>query len=480
MIEKMAKDDDTFELLDKLMCELSATYKYIQPDRVAGLLVECSTSRKVDRKIEEMKILANNDERGKDEKVAARTQQKIGEIMLTALKGSRTLFGTIIKSITEMFNTIDTDANGRLDREEFKIFCGRMDFGLSVTQTQEVWATFDADGSGEITFSEFEDMLVTVEASVLMHETKQKPTAAFLLIDTLQHKLGDKEAEGMLVTIFDEALDRRISARTKPSEEGKVKFWEYRARIRHTKTPGLDQGARSNLLKIFDQLFRKLDSKKEACVNVADIAFFLRQLLMKYARLQKEPTMSKHEITEEAKRLLIFRIGRTMLTNFRNSNINLRNADLTAKAEEIFRALDWENQGIITRPVLMRCFSDLNFSLTAPQGEGLFHAIDTNENGVIEITELCHFLKATEKEMRQKEQEKKDAQDPRYNLALINAVVRDVSSGASPGVVVLWCCGVVVLWCCSVVVWCCGVVVCAASSTMHVHNSTLITGLFQA
>ena len=102
MIEKMAKDDDTFELLDKLMCELSATYKYIQPDRVAGLLVECSTSRKVDRKIEEMKILANNDERGKDEKVAARTQQKIGEIMLTALKGSRTLFGTIRITLTKL------------------------------------------------------------------------------------------------------------------------------------------------------------------------------------------------------------------------------------------------------------------------------------------------------------------------------------------------------------------------------------------
>ena len=76
----------------------------------------------------------------------------------------------------------------------------------------------------------------------------------------------------------------------------------------------------------------------------------------------------------EARRHLLFRIGRTLLTNLKANHVNLSSSNLAATAEGIFRSLDIEGAGSIGRTTLMRCLSDLNFSLTPPQSEALFTA----------------------------------------------------------------------------------------------------------
>jgi len=366
--------------------------------------------------------------------VRERTQAKVGEVIMQALKSDRRLFGMTMKSIIDVFHVIDANGNGHLDREEFKTFCARMDFGLSVVQTSELWGTFDADASGLITFAEFEEMLITIEAGKQLDtftKARPPPSALFIATDELQLLLGDTKAEDLLTKVFESALDRRIACRGGDSENTRIKFWEYRARIRHTKTPVLDQAQRSNFIKIFDQLFRKLDGKTKetkGSVPTDDIVFFLRQVLMKYGRMQEDPHRpSKLDISAEARRHLLFRIGRTLLTNLKANHVNLSSSNLAATAEGIFRSLDIEGAGSIGRTTLMRCLSDLNFSLTPPQSEALFTAIDTDGNGTIEITELVAFLKQTEKEMRRKQQQLADAKDPRHHVALINSFLSNVS-----------------------------------------------------
>ena len=169
-------DGELFALMDKLMRDVAAANAgFIDPAMVQQTLVQVSTMRRVDEQIAIIKSQEANDPRTKDDKAADRAKLKIGEQLLNAITATpgRALFGAAIKSVADTFRAVDTDGSGELDKEEFKVFCKRMDLGLSVQQLQELWGSFDTDSSGKVTEDEFQDLLMTVQANKCMHDAKR-------------------------------------------------------------------------------------------------------------------------------------------------------------------------------------------------------------------------------------------------------------------------------------------------------------------
>jgi hypothetical protein len=60
-----------------------------------------------------------------------------------------------LASLGDLFDSIDTDGNGELDSEEFRVALNNFGLELSATETQRVFASLDTDGGGTIDFEEF-------------------------------------------------------------------------------------------------------------------------------------------------------------------------------------------------------------------------------------------------------------------------------------------------------------------------------------
>jgi len=384
-------------------------------------------------KIEEMEKDGGGEVLSKEAIANKRVQNKIGEQILAVLCSGRTIFGHAINTVRDVFIVADADGDGSLDKEEFKHVCDRLDLGMQTLQLQELWTAFDLDGDGTISGEEFEEMLIMVEANRVRNQANpQEIRDEVKAAEVVLSNLGERSAAKLVDQIFERATENRLDAAIAEGSEGKIGLLELKIALRKCtdeSTTDLNPAQRSNLIRIFDQLFRKLDTKKSGKVALDDLLFFVRTAVMK---------MSQTTLNDAAhtKSRLLFKIGKTIIKSIRNNGAgqtnNLPSFEQVARmAKEIFISFDPHARGHLSRHSMMKAIKQLGFSLSMVQEDMLFTNLDADGNGQIDISEFSVFLKRAASRMAQEEQEKKDAEDPRSNVRLIALMSTTVSKDVS-------------------------------------------------
>lgn len=353
---------------------------------------------------------------------------------MTLVLGVFVVFGRIC-TVAGVFHQIDQDGNESLDKAEFELFCTRMDMALSVQQRQELWAAFDSDQSGTISLSEFEDLLIDVKAHQHLHSAvATEPDELCKLAAQLQEYLGDRVAETTLVRLFGFALDKRLSIANKGS--GMIQLWEFRAALRKTHDEVLSPYKKSNLLNVFGQLFRRLDTDRTNHARCDDVTFFIRSCMAKFHEITKKTDGLSQS---EQKQRLMVRVGnvlwenaerntQTKTVNGKQPTKETREAAIYEHFDLMLQKVDKEKRGHVTKTSFVKLFKLLDFNLTVNQEACIFEAIDTDHSGTIEHIEFLTFLRYAKKMMDKKALEETERADPRNFHMLVEAILRDVSS----------------------------------------------------
>lgn len=77
------------------------------------------------------------------------------QVLRDALAARRKMYGTTIRDLKAVFDSIDKDGSGALDHDEFAQAMQRLGLGLADEQIADIILRFDADGNGEIDYDEF-------------------------------------------------------------------------------------------------------------------------------------------------------------------------------------------------------------------------------------------------------------------------------------------------------------------------------------
>jgi hypothetical protein len=77
------------------------------------------------------------------------------QVLRDALAARRKMYGTTIRDLKAVFDSIDKDGSGALDHEEFSLAMHRLGLGLADEQVQDIIKRLDQDGDGEIDYHEF-------------------------------------------------------------------------------------------------------------------------------------------------------------------------------------------------------------------------------------------------------------------------------------------------------------------------------------
>lgn len=434
VVTKLCQDDTLFSTMEQFFSALAGPeLRPIDQDTVALLLTQASSGARVAAKIEEMEKEGGGEAQLSKEDIAnKRVQNKIGEQILAVLCSGRTIFGQAINTVRDVFIVADADGDGSLDKEEFKHVCDRLDLGIQTLQLQELWTAFDLDGDGTISGEEFEEMLIMVEANRQRNNPATVIKPEVKAAEVVLTNLGERTAGKLAEQIFERATENRLDAAIAEGSEGKIGLLELKVALRKCTKDSkqdLNTSQRSNLLRIFDQLFRKLDKKRTGKVALDDLLFFVRTAVMKLSvASQNDPAYKKSR--------LLFKVGKTIIKSIRSNGAsqtnNLPSFEQVAKmAKDIFIAFDPHARGQLSRHSVMKAIKELGFSLSMVQEDMLFTNLDSDGNGLIDISEFSTFLKRAASRMAQEEQEKKDEKDPRSNIRLITLMATTVSKDMS-------------------------------------------------
>jgi len=424
-VQQNIRDDALFDLMDKLSLALSAADKQgmIDPEDVQVILAQAHADRLVQAKLAKLKKQSENDTRDKEAVALERVQLKVANQILEVLQTGRTVFGSVVQTIKDVFNVADINGDGALSKEEFKFVCDRLDLGLNVQTLQDFWGTMDLDASGDITADEFEQVLILAEATKFLYDEKPDPAETVALCSAIQEDLGEDETYDLFVKIFEAAFTNRLN--NSIANGGTIGFWEYRALIRKIETVALEADQRACLLRIMNKLFRKLDRKKTDAVKLDDITFFIRKVMMAVQEEAKKGKVDKKSAAEN----MVYRVGKCILKNVAENMPGESKKDVVNITVEVFKDSHPEgHHGVIGKSHLMGIIREFGFSLSMVQEDVLFNGIDIDGNGSIEVSEFLHFLKHTQEKLNQEEQNEREAQDPRNNILLTNAIMRGVSS----------------------------------------------------
>ena len=84
-----------------------------------------------------------------------RQSDQITSVIAQAIKGHRSLYGTMLRDAESAFKAIDQDGSGTVDYSEFSQAMKRLGLGLNDEQMKDLAKAIDTDGNGEIDCSEF-------------------------------------------------------------------------------------------------------------------------------------------------------------------------------------------------------------------------------------------------------------------------------------------------------------------------------------
>lgn len=92
-----------------------------------------------------------------------RQKAQIFNVVRQALEKKRLLFGSTVHDTMSLFDAMDTDKSGSLDRFEFRRAMRRLGVGLSSKQVEQLVQAVDGDRSGDITYAEFLEAVMSPE-----------------------------------------------------------------------------------------------------------------------------------------------------------------------------------------------------------------------------------------------------------------------------------------------------------------------------
>ena len=150
--------------------------------------------------------------------------------------------------LRELFDLIDEDRSGSLDRAEIQNLAGRLGKHLTVDQLDEAMAEMDEDGGGEVDFDEFQTWWVHTGSqqrgvfangapklgqTILRKDmTTAELRTVFLEIDTDGSGLLDRDEVAVLAQrlgqeLTDKQLDRAM-AKMDTDGSGEIDFEEFK------------------------------------------------------------------------------------------------------------------------------------------------------------------------------------------------------------------------------------------------------------
>jgi hypothetical protein len=152
-----------------------------------------------------------------DQKLA---QQKCNVVrtLRLAVEAQRELFGAKLESFEDVFDTLDRDSSGSIDRAEFRQGIQRLGLGLTEPQIMEMVEVFDEDGNGEIDRGEFLALVnapsvdVSTVARVQWQSAREKAEKANERMKEKAYALARQEAEQLASAIETDAA-ARLAAR---------------------------------------------------------------------------------------------------------------------------------------------------------------------------------------------------------------------------------------------------------------------------
>ena len=127
-----------------------------------------------------------------------------------------------IKEIKEIFQSIDTNNDGKITLEEMKKAISKGD--INIKFDEDIFKKIDTDNSGNIEYTEF--ISASIEKNVYMNE--QKLRDAFNLFDTDKNgKISKKEIERVLKMGVDSKEIDAIMAKHDTNKDGEIDFKEF-------------------------------------------------------------------------------------------------------------------------------------------------------------------------------------------------------------------------------------------------------------
>jgi Ca2+-binding EF-hand superfamily protein len=426
-VEKHCREDKLFTLVDALVCECEGIGRLgkgcVDPATVMIEMIQASVQRKVTEKMIVLEQRAQNDTRTKDEQKSDRLKNKHGQQILSLISSGRQLFGASIQSVRDVFHAADRNSNGKIDKDEFKAVCDRLDLGFGTPQLQELWSCFDIDGSGDLTYQEFEDLLIETEAQKQLSTVSKAAPNRQILAQELRATLGESSSKKLIEKIFRSLSAREDSGATPPT----VGLWDLRTALRKVEYVGLSPGQRNNLMKTFEALFRKLDTDKLEKIFLGDFEFFIRKLLIQLAELATCGD-DDGDPSAQTRDAILHRIGRVMLNNIKQSVSPAdRRSSIVPATLHAFKAFEGANSEFIGRVQFQHVLRSMGFGLSLSQELLVVDAIDTDKNGTIEKREFVHFISTVEGKVAAEAQAKAERSDPRNNGLLIDIILKNVT-----------------------------------------------------
>ena len=127
-----------------------------------------------------------------------------------------------IKEIKEIFQSIDTDNDGKITLEEMKKVISKGD--INIKFDEDIFKKIDTDNSGNIEYTEF--ISASIDKNIYMNEQKLKN--AFNLFDTDKNgKISKKEIERVLKMGVDAKEIDAIMAKHDTNKDGEIDFKEF-------------------------------------------------------------------------------------------------------------------------------------------------------------------------------------------------------------------------------------------------------------
>jgi len=402
---------------------------------------------------------------GEAEKHMLRHQQHLADGILSSLKTNknifgdslkneqhgRTMFGSVMATTRQFYETVDYDNNGGIDKAEFVLLCNRLDLGADQREMEDMFHVFctakpkkanipsnipqgedgvegDADVKPEqqITYAGFEDILVTAEAHRHV-DGAPPPSQPVTLALQIMDAIGEEESKELFVDIFVKSMQDRIEAGI--AKTGSIGFWEFQGMLKKIESPTGSPVQSRAFQQIYDRVFRKLASRTNDGLfcKIADIMFFNRKLM-----LHINATADKKRGSDGRSKSLQYRVGKKIFKNFEENSVYTttggkgQGGNVIDHSTLVFSELADPEGGISRQTMALLC-GELGFHLSPCQIDDLYMYLDKDGNGSIDLDEWTRYLEETSEQVAKERQDAKEASDPRSNLQLVHALMTHVS-----------------------------------------------------
>lgn len=173
---------------------------------------------------------------------------------------------------------------------------------------------------------------------------------------------------------------------------------------------GLAPALRINMQRCLEKLFPLIcTAKASQTVELDAIELFIRQMIVRVNAGTKSVALEKLD-KDRHKKAMLNRVGKVLMMNVGGT--------IFKKAEDLFRAIDVDKSGSITKNELRVGLNRLDCGLSNAQMGELINAMDSDGNGTIEIEEFTSFLKTIGETIRNEEKRLKEKTNPHQNKAI--------------------------------------------------------------